>query len=91
LKFEVKRLEQKVNILEKQAKVQPSQDNHRNMVNKLENGRMTPMLAPQHHKKHIHHKREERVNIHENIEYVRSVFLNARRPHIKKWHWLQKW
>jgi hypothetical protein len=36
LKLEVKRLEQKVNILEKQTKVQPSQDNRRNMVNKLE-------------------------------------------------------
>jgi hypothetical protein len=36
LKYEVKRLEQKVSMLEKQAKAQPSQDNRRNMVNKLE-------------------------------------------------------
>jgi hypothetical protein len=36
LKLEVKRLEQKVNVLKKQAKAQPSQNNHRNMVNKLE-------------------------------------------------------
>jgi hypothetical protein len=33
--------------------------------------------------KPTHYKKEERVNIDENIEYARSVFLNARRPHIK--------
>jgi hypothetical protein len=38
LKLEVQRLEQKVKILEKQAKVRHSQDNCRNMVNKLEKG-----------------------------------------------------
>jgi hypothetical protein len=36
LKLEVKRLEQEVMMLKKQAKAQPTQDNHRNMVNKLE-------------------------------------------------------
>jgi hypothetical protein len=30
-----------------------------------------------------HHKKEERANIDEKIEYTRSVFVNARRPHIK--------
>jgi hypothetical protein len=38
LKLEVKRLEQMVSELVKQDKVRPSQNNHRNMVNKLENG-----------------------------------------------------
>jgi hypothetical protein len=38
LKLEVKRLEQVVSELVKQAKVRPPQDNRRNMVNKLENG-----------------------------------------------------
>jgi hypothetical protein len=33
--------------------------------------------------KPTHHKKEERANIDEKIEYARSVFLNARRPHIK--------
>jgi hypothetical protein len=33
--------------------------------------------------KSTHHKKEEGVNIDEKIEYARSVFLNARRPHIK--------
>jgi hypothetical protein len=33
--------------------------------------------------RHTHHKKEESVNIDEKIEYARSVFLNARRPHIK--------
>jgi hypothetical protein len=61
LKLEVKRLEQKVIILEKQAKAQPSQDNHRNMVNKFEKGRTAPKFAPQHQMKHTHYKKEERL------------------------------
>jgi hypothetical protein len=83
LKLKVKMLEQKVSMLEKQAKVQPSQDNHRNMVNKLEKGRIAPKLASQQQTKPTHHKKEERANIDKKIEYVRSVFLNTRRPHIK--------
>jgi hypothetical protein len=83
LKLEVMRIEQKVNMLEKKAKAQPSQDNRRNMVNKLEKGRTVPKVAPQHQKKLTHHKKEERANIDEKIEYPRSVFLKARRPHIK--------
>jgi hypothetical protein len=38
LKLEVKRLEQMVSELVKQAKVRPPQDNRRNMVNKLKKG-----------------------------------------------------
>jgi hypothetical protein len=83
LKLEAKRLEQKVNRLEKEAKAQPSKDNRRNMMNKLEKGRTVPKLAPQHQKKHTHHKKEEKTNIDKKIEYVRSVFLDSRRPHIK--------
>jgi hypothetical protein len=83
LKLEVKRLEQKVSMLEKQAKAQPSQDNHKNMMNKLEKGKIVPKLAPQQQMKHTHHKKEEMANIDEKIEYSRSVFLNAMRPHIK--------
>jgi transcriptional regulator with XRE-family HTH domain len=83
LKLEVKRLKQKVRVLEKQVKAQPSQDNRRNMVNKLEKGKIVPMLAPQQQKKAIHHKKEERANIDEKIEYAWSIFLNARRSHIK--------
>jgi hypothetical protein len=70
-------------MLEKQAKAQPSQDNRRNLVNKLEKGRTAPKLAPQHQMKPTHHKKKEKANIDEKIEYARSVFLNARRPHIK--------
>jgi hypothetical protein len=40
LKVEVKMLEQKVKMLEKQVKAQPSQDNRRNMMNKLEKGKL---------------------------------------------------
>jgi hypothetical protein len=67
LNLDVKRLEQKVNMLEKQAKAQPSQDNRRNMVNKLEKGRTVPKLTPQNQKKHTHHKKEEKANIDEKI------------------------
>jgi hypothetical protein len=82
-KLEVKRPEQKVSMLEKQAKVQSSQDNRRNMVNKLEKEKTVPKLVPQQQMKPTHHKKEERANIDEKIEYVRSVFFNARRSHIK--------
>jgi hypothetical protein len=47
LKLEVKRLEQKVRVLEKQVKAQPSQDSRRNMMNKLEKGKTVSKLAPQ--------------------------------------------
>jgi hypothetical protein len=42
LKREVKNLELEVNKLKKQTKVQPPQDNHRNVVKKLEKGRTAP-------------------------------------------------
>jgi hypothetical protein len=71
-------------VLEKKAKAQPSQDNRRNIVNKLEKGKTVPKLVPQQKMKCTHHKKEERANIDKKIEYARSVFLNARRPHIKK-------
>jgi glycerol-3-phosphate cytidylyltransferase-like family protein len=60
------------------------------MVNKLEKERTMPKLAPQLQKKPTHHKKEERANIDEKIEYVTSVFLNARRPPYQEWHWLQE-
>jgi hypothetical protein len=65
LKREVKKLKLEVNKLKKQAKVQPPQDNHSNVVNKLE--------------------KEKRIKdcFSTLKEYARSVFLNARRPHIK--------
>jgi hypothetical protein len=68
---------------ERQTKVKPSQDNHRIMMNKLEKGGTVPKLVAQHQKKPTHHKKEEKANIDEKIEYTRSVFLNARRPHNK--------
>jgi cell division protein FtsB len=39
LKREMKKLELQVNKLKKQAKVQPPQDNHSNMVKKFEKGK----------------------------------------------------
>jgi G3E family GTPase len=77
LKREVKKLELEVNKLKKQAKVQPTQNNRSNMVKKLEKGRTAPKIASQQSKKHAQHEKDKK------IEYVRSVFLNARRSHIK--------
>jgi hypothetical protein len=71
LKREIKKFELEINKFKKQTKVQPPQDNHSNMMNKFEKGRTTPKIASQHHKKD------------EKIEYARSVYLNARRAHIK--------
>jgi hypothetical protein len=77
LKREVKKLELEVNKLKKQTKVQPPQDNHSNMVNKLEKGRTAPKIASQQQRKQFHHVKDEKV------KFVRSVFLNARMTHIK--------
>jgi hypothetical protein len=63
--------------LKKQAKVQPPQDNHSNIVKKLDKRKTTPNIASQQPKKQVQHEKGE------NVEYKRSVFLNARRPHIK--------
>jgi hypothetical protein len=57
--------------------VQTSQDNNNNMVKKLEKGKPAPKIASQPPKKQVQKEKDEKV------EYARSVFLNARRPHIK--------
>jgi hypothetical protein len=83
LNIEVKRLELEVNKLKKRAKVQRPQDNHRNMVKKLEKGTTTPKIASQHQRKKIHHKNEQKNSMEEKVEYARIAYFNARRPHIK--------
>jgi hypothetical protein len=77
LKREVKKLELKVNKLKKQTKVQPPQDKRNNMVKKLEKEKIAPKIASQTPKKQVQNEKDE------NVEYARSAFLNARRPHIK--------
>jgi hypothetical protein len=47
------------------------------VVKKLEKGRTTPKVASQQPRKQGQHEKDEKV------KYVRRVFLNARRPHIK--------
>jgi hypothetical protein len=47
------------------------------MVKKLEKGKTAPKIASQPPKKQVQKERGEKV------EYARSVFLNARKPHIK--------
>jgi hypothetical protein len=66
-----------VNKLKKQAKVQPPQDNHSNVVKKLEKEKTVPNIASQPSKKQVQNENDKKV------EYVRSVFLNVKRPHIK--------
>jgi hypothetical protein len=78
LKREVKKLELKVNKLKKQTKVQHPQDNRNNIVKKLEKRKTTPKIASQPPKMQVQKERDEKV------EYARSVFLNARRLHIKR-------
>jgi hypothetical protein len=51
LKREFKKLELEVNKLKKQAKVQPPQNNHNNMVKNLEKGKTAPKIASQPPKK----------------------------------------
>jgi hypothetical protein len=77
LKREVKKHELEVNKLKKQAKVQPPQDNRSNVVKNLEKGKTAPKIDSQSSKKQVQNEKNEKV------EYVRSVFFNARRPHIK--------
>jgi hypothetical protein len=77
LRREVKKLELEVNKLKKQAKVQPPQDNRNNMMKKLEKGKTLTKITSQPPKKQVQKEKDEKV------EYVRSVFLNARMPHIK--------
>jgi hypothetical protein len=62
--------------------VLPSQDNHRNMVKKLEKGITAPKIASQHQCEQIHHK-EEKNTMDEKIEYAMSAYLNAKRQQIK--------
>jgi hypothetical protein len=47
------------------------------VVKKLEKEKTVPKIASQPSKKQVQNEKDE------NIEYARSVFLNARRPHIK--------
>jgi hypothetical protein len=83
LKLEVKRLEKMVSELVKQAKLRPPQDNHRNMVNKLENGSNFTKRASQQSDKAQPLKKQQKTIEDEKIKYARSAYLNARRPHIK--------
>jgi hypothetical protein len=69
--------------LKKQAKVQPPQDDHRNIVKKLKKGTDAPKIASQQQNKPVHHKKQERNSMDEKVEYARSVYLNARGTHQK--------
>jgi hypothetical protein len=53
------------------------------MGKKVEKGRTAPKIASQQQRKQGHHKKEEKILMDENVEYARSAYMNARRPHIK--------
>jgi hypothetical protein len=53
------------------------------MVKKLEKGRTISKIASQQQQKQVYHKKEEMNLMDENVEYARSVYLNARMSHIK--------
>jgi hypothetical protein len=83
LKLEVKRLEQMVSKFVKKAKVRPSQDNHRNMMNKLEKGSNVTKRASQPFNKAQPLKKQQKTIEEEKLEYARSAYMSMRRPHIK--------
>jgi hypothetical protein len=83
MKLEVKRLEQNIKMLEKQAKVRPPQDNYRNMVNKLQKGSNFTKRASQQSNKAQPLKRQQKGIEDKKIKYARSAYLNARISHIK--------
>ncbi|WP_428740052.1 hypothetical protein [Sulfurimonas sp.] len=60
LKEEVKKLELEVNKLKKQAKVQPPQDNHNNMVKKLEKKKPHQRLLLNHQRSKFKTRRMKR-------------------------------
>jgi hypothetical protein len=60
LKREVKKFELEVNQLKKQAKVQPTQDNHSNIVKKLEKGKTSPRIASQPSKKQVQNEKDKK-------------------------------
>jgi hypothetical protein len=53
------------------------------MLKKFEKRRTASKIASQQQNNQVHHKKEEKNLLGENVEYARSAYLNARRPHIK--------
>jgi hypothetical protein len=72
-----------VSELVKKAKVRPSQDNYRNMVNKFEKGSTVTKQASQQSNQAQPLKKKQNTIEEEKLEYARSAYLNARRPHMK--------
>jgi hypothetical protein len=70
-------------MLEKQGKLRPPQDNHRNMGNKLEKGSNFTKRASQQSNKAQPLKRQQKGIEDEKIKYARSAYLNVRMSHIK--------
>jgi hypothetical protein len=74
-----------VSELVKQAKMRPPQDTHRNMVNKLVKVSNITKRASQQSNEAQPPKKQQKTVEEEKLEYVRSAYLNVRRPHT----WLQ--
>jgi hypothetical protein len=67
----------------KQAKVRHFQDNHRNMVNKLNKGSNITKQASQPSNKAQPLKKQQKIIEEKKLEYARSAYMNVKRPHIK--------
>jgi hypothetical protein len=72
-----------VSELVKQAKVQPYQDNRRNVVNKLKTGSNITKQASQQSNKAQPLKKQQKTVEEKRLEYAMSAYLNARKSHIK--------
>jgi hypothetical protein len=83
-------LNKKVSMLEKQAKVQPSQDNHRNMMNKLEKGKPRLSLLVNNKWSSLITRRKKMPILMKNW-ICKKCILKCKEVTHQKWYWLQKW
>jgi hypothetical protein len=87
LKLEVKRHEQMVSELVKQAKMWPSQDNRINMVNKLEKGSNVTKQASQQSKGST--SQEVTKDYWRGKAWVfKECILECKKASHQEWHWL---
>jgi hypothetical protein len=83
LKREVKKLELEVNKLKKQAKVQPYQDNHSNVVKKLEKGKPHQRLFL-----NLQRSKFKMRRIKSGI--CKECLLKCKKATYQEWNWIQK-
>jgi hypothetical protein len=75
----------KVDKLNKQAEVQPPQDNCSNVVKKLEKGKTISKIASQPPKKQVQNENYEKYRI------CKKCLLDCNNATYQQWNWIQKW